>query len=359
MTQPAQPPSTEPSPPIQSAYTRTFAPLLAQQQVSLLLTTYQAGKLIALRHDGNGKVETDSRSFLMPMGLAVRQDRFAMGTAGVIQEYRNAASITRWIEPEGKYDAAFVPRTIHATGDVQVHEMAWQEDELWFINTRFSCLCTSSADYSFIPQWQPKFISDLVPEDRCHLNGLAMVDGQPRYVTALGETDSIGGWRANKRNGGILIDIDSSEIISPELSMPHSPRWHDGKLWVLQSGTGGVGTIDLATGKYHPIIELPGFTRGLDFHGPYAFVGLSRVRESATFSGLKITELPVEKRACGVWVIDTRTGKVAAFLKFPQAVHEIFAVASLACRSPVVINSDEKILGSTYLLPKQDLWPSQ
>jgi uncharacterized protein (TIGR03032 family) len=148
-------------------------------------------------------------------------------------------------------------------------------DELWIVNTRFSCLCTLHPDYSFVPRWRPPFVTALAAEDRCHLNGLAMVDGRPQYMTALGETDTPGGWRENKPHGGCLIDLPSGETVCRGLSMPHSPRWHDGRLWLLESGTGRLALVDLAAGRCRPVAELPGFARGLALVGPYAFIGLS------------------------------------------------------------------------------------
>ncbi len=180
----------------------------------------------------------------------------------------------------------------HVTGNVQIHEMAWAGEELWFVNTSFSCLCTRDYDCSFRPRWRPPFVSHLVPEDRCHLNGMALVDGQVRYVTAFGETNTQGGWRENKRNGGILMEVPTNRIISRGLSMPHSPRWHDGRLWLLESGAGTFGTVDPASGRYQPMVELPGYTRGLSFCGPLAFIGLSKIRETATFSGIPLVEKP-------------------------------------------------------------------
>src|SRR5208282_4309752 len=150
-----------------------------------------------------------------------------------------------------RHDACYLPRHGCVTGDIQIHEMAWAnppksakggkeeqatEPELWFINTRFSCLCTRHTLYSFVPRWRPPFISCLAPEDRCHLNGLCLVEGRPAFVTALGQTDTPGGWRANKKDGGILIEIETGEILTRGLSMPHSPRWHAGRLWLLESG---------------------------------------------------------------------------------------------------------------------------
>lgn len=166
------------------------------------------------------------------MGLAFHNNRLAVGTAQEIIVFRNVPAVASRLEPPGKHDACFLPRSLHVTGDIQIHEMVYQEDELWFINTRFSCLCTHDEDHSFVPRWWPRFITGLAAEDRCHLNGIALADGKPRWMTALGETDSAGGWRENKKDGGILIDIDSGEIVARKLSMPHSPRWHTGRLWL-------------------------------------------------------------------------------------------------------------------------------
>ncbi|MGH8606105.1 MAG: DUF4915 domain-containing protein, partial [Gammaproteobacteria bacterium] len=120
-----------------------------------------------------------------------------------------------------------------------------RDGTLWVVNTRFGCLCTLDAEHSFQPRWRPPFVSAYAPEDRCHLNGLALVDGRPKYVTALGETDTAGGWRANKRNGGLLMDVETHQISLRGLSMPHSPRWSQDKLWFLESGQGSLAVAEL------------------------------------------------------------------------------------------------------------------
>jgi uncharacterized protein (TIGR03032 family) len=231
--------------------------------------------------------------------------------------------------------------------------MAYVGNELSFVNTRFSCLATKDPDHSFVPTWRPKFISQFTPDDRCHLNGMGIRNGVIQFVTALGETDGGGQWRENKKSGGILIDVEENEIITRGLSMPHSPRWHAGRIWLLESGTGSLGFIDPNTLRYEPIVVLPGFTRGLDMTGNLAFVGLSQVRESAIFSGIPITErLNQADRACGVWAVDIERGQVVAFLKFQEAVQEIFAVSLLSgVRFPDLINDDPQILGSSFVLP--------
>src|SRR5947207_2027008 len=201
-------------------YTQTdsFPALLNQLGASLLVTTYQANKLLVVRAAGAG-LSTLVRTFDQPMGLTADARRLTIGTRTQVWELRNAPDIASRVEPAGAHDACFLPRSCHVTGDIRVHELARVGDELWAVNTRFSCLCTLHPDYSFVPRWRPPFITALAAEDRCHLNGLALVDGRPRYVTALGETNTANGWRANKPQGGCLMEVSGGEIISRGLSM--------------------------------------------------------------------------------------------------------------------------------------------
>src|SRR5439155_4277799 len=254
-----------------------FVALLHQLQASLLVTTYQANKLLVVRAAGAG-LSTLVRTFDQPMGLTADARRLTIGTRTQVWELRNAPDIAPRVEPAGAHEACFLPRSCHVTGDIRVHELAWVGDDLWAVNTRFSCLCTLHPDYSFVPRWRPPFITALTAEDSCHLNGLALVDGTIKYVTALGETNTAGGWRANKPKGGCLLDVPTGEVVTRGLSMPHSPRLHDRRLWLLESGTGQVVLVDPATGRRRTVAALPGFTRGLALCGPYAFVGLSKIR---------------------------------------------------------------------------------
>jgi len=333
-------------------HTSNFPLILEQLGISLIVSTYQAGKLVFVRNDG-GVINTHFRAFNKPMGMAISNHRLAIGTAQEIWEFRNLPAATNRLDPPDKHDACYLPRAAHVTGDIQIHEMAYVQDQLWFVNTRFSCLATHDLDYSFMPRWRPPFVTQLTPEDRCHLNGLALHQGRPRWVTALGETDQPGGWRDHKKEGGILMDIESQQIMTRGLSMPHSPRWHQGRLWLLESGTGSLGHVDLATGRYEPIIRLDGFTRGLEMIGNLAFIGLSQVRETAIFSGIQITErLEESKRTCGVWVVDLTRGETVAFLKFEDAVQEIFAVVALpGMRYPDLVNDNLELIGSSFVLP--------
>jgi uncharacterized protein (TIGR03032 family) len=340
--------------PLRSLHTSTFPQILDELGISLLVTTYQAGKLVALRSD-NGVLNTHFRSFTKPMGLALRGPQLAIGTQHEVWEYHANNAVAVRMEPVGKCDMCFMPRVGHVTGNMQIHEMEWVGDELWFVNTMFSCLAVRSIQYSFLPKWQPPFITALAPEDRCHLNGLGLRDGQIRYVTALGHSDKPNGWRERKKDGGILMDVTTNEILVEGLSMPHSPRWYNDQLWALESGAGTIGVVDIASKKYRPIGEVPGFSRGLDFCGPVAFIGLSQVRESAIFSGIPITER-TQERICGVWAVDIRSGQTLGWVKFEDAVQEIFAVRVVpGVKWPDLVNHDNDLLDGSFVLPDADL----
>jgi uncharacterized protein (TIGR03032 family) len=351
--------------------------LLHQLGATLLVSTYQANKLLAVRVSGQGRaggngLSTLVRTFDKPMGLAVDGSRLALGTRKEVWFLRNAPDIAPRIEPAGQHDACYLPRSSHVTGDIGIHEIAWggevqgprskvqsqepgaihQEPELWIVSTRFSCLATLSEDYSFVPRWRPPFISALAAEDRCHLNGLAMEHGQPRFVTALGTTDTRDGWRADKPQGGCVIDVPSGEFVTRGLSMPHSPRLHDGRLWVLESGTGSLVHVDLATGRRETVIELPGFTRGMAVVGPIALIGLSKIRPTSAMDGVPIATRRDQLR-CGVAAVDLVRGRLLGMLEFQTAVEEIFDVQLLSgTRFAEIVGFQHDTILHTFVVPK-------
>ncbi len=337
--------------PLRSVYTDNLPAILDHYGISLVVSTYQAGKVILVRNE-NGSINTHFRNFHKPMGIAVDGQRLTVGGQNTVWYYRNMQAVAPKLEPKGRHDAAYIPRQVHVTGDIDIHELAWGADDLWIVNTRFCCLCTLDPDHSFAPRWRPHFVSELAPEDRCHLNGMAMVDGRPKYVTALGVTDTVGGWRDNKRDGGILMDVDRNEVLLNGLSMPHSPRVWAGRLWLMESGQGSIAWVDLPNRTWHTVGTVPGFTRGVDFIGPLAFIGLSQVRESAVFSGIPLVER-LEERTCGVWVINVQNGETVAFLRFESGVQEIFAVQIVPARFPEMLEFSDEIINTSYVLPDE------
>ena len=356
---PIDPAASQAAPPeeaFRSVSSSTLADLLHRSGISLAVSTYGSGRVVLVRAEDATHVNTHFRSFKSPMGIALGPRSLALGCSREIWDFRNHPGLSDRRQPPRPHDACFLPRNIHVTGDIRVHELGFAGDELWVVNTLFSTLCTLDADCSFVPRWRPPFISQLAPEDRCHLNGLAIVDGRVRYVTALGETDTERGWRDQKATGGVLIDVDSGETVVGGLCMPHSPRWYQDTLWLLEGGKGTLAKVDLAARRVETVAELPGFTRGLAFAGPYAFIGLSQVRESNVFGGLPIVErLP--ERCCGVWVVDLRDARPVAFLRFEGTVQEIFDVQVLhGIRYPEIVLLPQVEAATTYVIP-DEAWP--
>lgn len=310
-------------------HTPQLAELLRRVGCSLLVSTYQAGELVSISESG-GQLDCSFHSVDRVMGIAVGSDRIAVGGRNQIWMLKENREVAPSVEPAGKHDCAYLARNGFTTGEIRCHDLAWGEDErgnreLWVVNTLFSCLATVHPDYNFVPRWRPPFVSELAAEDRCHLNGLAMQRGRPSKVTAMAPTDTAGGWREDKNNTGRIIDVDSGEVVSEGMAMPHSPRFHRGRLMVLNSGYGTLEMVDEQDGGRDVVASMPGYTRGLAFRGNLAFVGLSRIRETAVFGGVPIAEHH-EDLLCGVGVVDLATGSTVATLVFETGIEEIFDI---------------------------------
>ena len=306
-------------------YSNNLGDILKHFKVSLFFSTYQAGKLGVVTAKEKS-LDISFHNFERAMGIAISPSQLAVGGKDWIYFLRNDRDLVPQIDPPGTYDACFLTRGGQYTGDISIHDLAWGNKELWMVNTRFSCLCTLTNNYNFLPQWRPKFVSALAPEDRCHLNGMAMINGMPKYVTVLGKTDTPGGWRENKASGGCILEVPSSRIITEGLSMPHSPRIYQNQLLVLNSGCGEILMVDIASGKQEKIIDLPGYTRGMALISKYAFVGLSKIRETAIFGNLPISDRLGEDLKCGVAIVDLAAKKMIGCLEFSEGVDEIFDV---------------------------------
>jgi len=278
-------------------------------------------------------------NFDRPMGLAIdaKNDQIAIAGKTEICLMRNARDVAAQLSSETTCDACFLARSSHVTGEIQSHEISWAANgELWIVNTLFSCLCTLDERHSFVPRWQPPFISELAAEDRCHLNGLAMHNGVPKYVTAMAESDTAGGWRPTKGETGCLIDVASRQTVVQGFSMPHSPRIHNDQVWVLDSGRGAFVKIDPGHGKMETVARFPGYTRGMAMFGKYACIGLSRIRETSTFGGVPIAEHR-DRLKCGVVLVDLEQGSLVGQFEFKTGVEEIFDVSVIPnCRSAAI-----------------------
>ncbi len=333
-------------------YCEAFPELLSSLRATLFVTTYQAGKLVVVRSDA-GKLSLCCRSFRRAMGLDVDARRMALVARREVWLLHNAPQVIGSLRTRRTHhDACFVPRRAHVTGDIRGHEIAFGADGIvWLINTRFSCLCHLDGEHSFVPWWKPPFVSELAPEDRCHLNGLAVRDGQPRFVTALGATDTPEGWRDDRITGGVVVDVATSETVLSGLCMPHSPRWHEGALWLLNSGRGQLLRADPDRGRWDVVATLPGYARGLHLLGEYAFVALSQIRETATFAGMPVTRQH-RQLVCGVFAVHCPSGRIAARLQFEAPVRELFDVRVLpGVRFPAVVGLESRTVESLFVFP--------
>lgn len=342
---------------IECSISEGFAAWLAAAPGSVAISTYQAGKLALLGWDGR-QPSLLMRQFDKPMGLAAHGGRIALATRNEVTLFANAPLLaSNFLENEpNRYDALFLPRTTYHTGDLNVHDVGFGRDGLWLVNTRFSCLAGLSHDFCFVPRWKPPFISELVPEDRCHLNGLAMIDGEPKYVTALGTTDEVGAWRANKASGGVLMEISTGEILLRGLSMPHSPRWHSGALWFLNSGMGGLCRYKPGDDGFDLVCQLPAYTRGLCLVGSVALVGMCQIRERHIFGGLPVQQMGVPL-VCGVSAIDLTRGVEIGRLQFTAGCTELFEVRFLeGVRRPAIVNLDMEPARQAFPAPEFSYW---
>jgi len=316
---------------VEISASQSFPSWLRERRLSLAFTTYQAGKLFLLGTKPDGRLSVFERTFNRCMGLYGNSQTLWLSSLYQLWRFENA------LAPGELYQGAdrlYVPKIGYTTGDLDIHDVAIESTgRLIFVNTRFGCLATLSERASFTPLWRPSFLSKLAPEDRCHLNGLALEGGKARYVTAASTSDVVDGWRDRRRDGGIVIDVRSDEIVASGLSMPHSPRVYRDKLWLLNSGTGEFGSVDLANGKFEPMTFCPGFLRGLAFDGDYAIVGLSGPRgEKKTFGGLALDGELARRGAdarCGIQVIDLRTGNIVEWVRVEGMVTELYDVIAI------------------------------
>jgi len=351
--------STEPEFDFSSTATDNFAKILKALNISLAVTSYQSARLILVRSDGE-TIDTNLKAFPRPMGIYADENHITLGTFNQVLEFKRADDIlesikngsldntgnfsTKVLEKDKekmqelkeqryeeiaevrKADALYLPRAPLTTGMINIHDIAWGDEGLWVVNSTFSCLSTLSPDNSFVARWKPKFISKLVPEDRCHLNGMAMLNGKPKYVTTFNMEDSRDSWSEGRIDYGTLIDIDTDEILIEGMIMPHSPKVYKGEVYVCESGLGVVWRYNPITKEKAQVVKLQGFTRGLYFYGGVMFVGLSQVRASEIKTPSPISTMYDETYA-GVWMINLEDNTEIGHIKFDGDVDQIYDIA--------------------------------
>lgn len=408
-------------------YSDNLPEILKKLNISLAFTSYQAGRLMLIRSDGE-TLDVNFKSFPRPMGLSVTEDGITLGIFTQIINFQrenglldmlkqplqnmeddittprikpkksdteesaeekaaetankeNTDSINK-LSPEQlvsqkeqlkkieeyqqklnapvdeRVDACFITRSAHYSGMINIHDIDWGDEGLWAVNSSFSCLCTIEPDFSFVPRWKPYFISELVPEDRCHLNGMTLKDGKPAYVTTFSTFDKSGMWRQGDKFSGTLMDVKTNTILLNGLAMPHSPRWHDDRVYFCNSGHGQICSYHPQTKATDTLAEVPGFTRGMDFYGPIMFAGLSKVREADVTSPAPLAK-KYDKTYSGIWLFNTDEKnddgqmKEIGNIKFTGNVDQIYDVAVIPnCSFPELIEPSHPRMRNHFCHPE-------
>jgi len=340
--------------PLSCVYSPNLPELLNYTDCTLIISTYQAGKIIFVSAIDTHNLIQLAVGFHRPMGLAATGDQLAVATRDTVEVLIDSPELSS-ADPKqfGMHDRLYVPQTTYFSGEINMHDIAWGDDGLWGVNTLFSCLVLANNTLSFEPKWFPSFITDSVGEDRCHINGLALEEGKPRYVTALGESNIEKGWRRDKVSGGILIDVEKDEIVLRNLSMPHSPRIYDDALYFLLASTGELARTTLDAGSFEIIAQLPGFARGMARYQNYLFVGLSHLRKSSpTFA-----DLPIAQRSLfsGFVVLDLQSESIVATFKYENGCEEIYDIQIIpAVHRPGILEKEKETKRPNHLEAYQE-----
>lgn len=356
----AAPESTPAAPPPEEtkiSVSKGLAAWLTRNDTSFAFTSYQSGRLMLVGTMPDGTVSVHQQSFSRAMGIC--WDRNGLWLASRLQLWRLENILPTGMMAQGRFDLVLMPRSAHITGDIDVHEVAVDADgRPVFVNTSFSCLAGLDPIHSFKPVWKPPFISELAREDRCHMNGLGMLDGKVKYVTAVSQTDVADGWHGRPLPKGVLIDVQEDRIVTDDLLMPHSPRVaSDGRVYAVDSGRGFLVEIDPKTGKLTNVAFCPGFLRGLTLINGYALVTISKPRYG------KFEDMPIadelakrsEDPMCAVVVIDIAQGKIVEWLKLEGDVQELFTVELMpGVKCPMVVGPHTEEFPDTITFPSEN-----
>ncbi|MDX8389294.1 MAG: TIGR03032 family protein [Mariprofundaceae bacterium] len=364
-----------------SSYSDNFPQILAKLNISLAVTSYQSSRIFIIRSDGKS-IDIHLSTFPRPMGVYADRERLTLGTFTQVMDFKRSDALLHKIKAgeldheekltkkvlekdKGqmvefikrrdeeiakikKADALYLPRIALTTGMINIHDIAWGNEGLWVVNSTFSCLATLAPDHSFVARWKPHFITDLAPEDRCHLNGMAMKDGKPKYVTTFNKFNDRDSWVESDSHDGTLMDVDLNKVLLDGLIMPHSPRFHAGHVYLCDSGTGRVLRYSPESGKVTTVIKLQGFPRGLNFYGSLMFVGLSKTRQSDTKKPIPIST-EYEETLSGIWVVNLENNSEVAHIRFDGDVAQIYDVAVIpeTC-FPALLSNQNPLVRHTF-----------
>lgn len=302
-------------------------------KASLVVSTYWGNDVLTITNGNAEKIASDR-----PKGIYYQKPYLKIATWGNLWTFREYTQphITRQVDPD--CDAIFVPKRFEETGNIGSREIAGN----FIASSKLSCVVQLDDAFTVSPVWKPHWITDVVAEDRCHVNGIALDEnGNLKYVTALGTGNKKESWRIEPVKG-CVIDVKSGRAIVDNLRMPHSPRIYQNQLWVCDSMRGELSIIDVKSKKRYPFVRLDAFVRGLAFWEDWAIVGLSKMRYA---KGSWITA----GDRCGLAAVNLKTANIDAVLTLKY--DEIFDVQILPFKNPKIIDPRSTILDSLLVLP--------
>jgi uncharacterized protein (TIGR03032 family) len=312
----------------QLSYSDGLEKLLHHTNSTIAVSVYQAGKILLFYTNDAGQMRITPISYPKPMGVCYHDQKLAIATKQELHLYANSPQLSGYIDGDNRrFENLFFPRVTYHTGTLDLHDITYLDNKITAVNTLFSCICQFDQNYNFTPIWQPHFITELKPQDRCHLNGIAVEDESIKYITALGSGNTRQSWREDIIGGGILMDVEQNKIVLNGLSMPHSPRLYDNKLYLLESAKGELVEIDTNSFEKKTITKLNGLVRGLSIINDIAIIGISKVRQkSTTFSKL---DESVRAEHASIEFIDIKSGMGLGQLVFKNSIEEIYDVQLL------------------------------
>jgi len=319
-------------------HSRAFTVWLLENKCSIVISCYRKHKLFCLGVQGNGEVSTYFLNTLRPMGLVAHNNMLISSSLGNITTY--VADSDENHKEWGYFDSIYRPTHVYLSADSDVHDLRIDPatSSIYYVSALFNCICTPSTTKSFNVYWTPPWITkdkhgNPPCEDRCHLNGMALFEGKPRFVTACCISDYHQAWREHQGEG-VVYDILEETIVAHGLWAPHSPNWYRNQLWIAEAGTGQFGYVDLDTRKFVPKKFVPGFIRGITFFKNFALVNTSMDRHDVAFKDIPLGDiLQKENRSvrAGVHVIDMDTPglDIKHWFEFLDPKTELYDIACI------------------------------
>jgi uncharacterized protein (TIGR03032 family) len=272
------------------------------------------------------------------MGIAIANSKLCFSNVNGI--FTHIDSLKNEKIKKSIIDINYFPIKFNMVGTADIHDVRLTSDgsKSYFVLAKYNCIATTSEDKSFNVVWVPPWIEydkelhkSLPFEDRCHLNGLCLINDKPGFICAASKTNYMNAWKESKNKGqGIVYDIQKDEICCTGLYNPHSPRFYKNKLWILESGTGNFGYIKIANRKFKPCKFIPGFLRGLDFINNYAVVTSSLDRHDQAFKDIPLSKYLDDTNTeskCGIWIINLDTYDIVYNIIFTKNVIELYDIA--------------------------------